>query len=63
MNVKRGAHMKKHTGPDDNNEKELAQLKEALGIDPTLSPDRLKNELKQLVERKVISNYKINKEK
>jgi hypothetical protein len=56
-------HLKKHSGSDDNNEKELAQLKEVLGIDPTLSPDRLKNELKQLVERKVISNYKINKEK
>lgn len=47
---------------DDSNEKVLAFLKEQFGIlNP--SPDQLRNALKELSSRKVISKYTIKSEK
>jgi hypothetical protein len=43
---------------NDSNEKELAFLKEQLGI-VNPSPDQLRNALKELASRKVISNFTI----
>jgi hypothetical protein len=48
---------------DHDNEKELTMLKEKLGIDKDISPDELQRALKQLASRKVISDFKIKKEK
>lgn len=47
---------------NDNNEKELAFLKKELGIENP-SPDQLKNALKELSSRKVISKFTIKKDK
>lgn len=48
---------------NDNNEKELTSLiKEQLGlVNP--SPDQLKNALKELSSRKIISKFSIKSEK
>jgi hypothetical protein len=46
---------------NDSNEKELAFLKQ-LGIENP-SPDQLKNALKELASRKVISKFAIKKDK
>jgi hypothetical protein len=43
---------------NDNNEKQLAFLKEQLGI-VNPSPDQLRNALKDLASRKVISKFNI----
>lgn len=47
---------------NDSNEKELAFLKEKLGIENP-SPDQLKNALKELSSRKVISKFTIKSHK
>lgn len=47
---------------NDNNEKELAFLRNELGIENP-SPDQLKKALKELSARKAISNFSIKKEK
>lgn len=46
----------------DNNDKELAFLKEQLGLDNP-SPDELRSALKELASRKVISNFSIKSNK
>lgn len=46
-----------------DNEKELLMLREKLGIDPNISPDRLREVLKQLANNKAIAGYKIKNEK
>jgi DNA-binding Lrp family transcriptional regulator len=48
---------------DHDNEKELQLLQEKLGITKNISPDQLKNALKNLVNDKVISDFKIKHEK
>jgi len=50
------------TRQEDNNEKQLAYLKEQLGINNP-SPDQLREALKDLAQRKVISKFSIKKEK
>ncbi|CAM3609004.1 hypothetical protein [Marinicrinis lubricantis] len=54
--------MKGKKTAEDHNEKELKLLKEKLGID-NLSPDGLRDALKQLTDKKVIADFKIKKEK
>ncbi|MDQ1914672.1 hypothetical protein RAC89_30275 [Paenibacillus sp. GD4] len=46
----------------EDNEKELAFLKEQLGINNP-SPDQLKKALKELASRKVISKFTIKSDK
>jgi hypothetical protein len=47
---------------NDNNDKELAYLKEMLGIENP-SPDQLRSALKELASRKVITNFTIKSDK
>jgi signal recognition particle subunit SEC65 len=47
---------------NDSNEKELSFLKKELGIENP-SPDQLRNALKELSSRKIISNFTIKKDK
>lgn len=47
---------------NDNNDKQLAYLKEMFGIENP-SPDQLREALKELTNRKVISKFNIKKEK
>jgi hypothetical protein len=46
----------------DSNEKELSYLKNELGIENP-SPDQLRNALKELSSRKIISKFTIKKDK
>ncbi|WP_274365575.1 hypothetical protein [Paenibacillus thermotolerans] len=55
--------MKPNNTDDLANEKELLRLKEKLGIDPTVSPDQLRDALKGMVNNKSITGYKVKKEK
>lgn len=48
------------SGKNENNERELAFLKEELGIENP-SPDQLKHALKELASKKVISKFSIKK--
>jgi len=48
---------------DADYEKEYALLKERLGLSADVSPDRLKNALKEMANKKVIADFKIKHEK
>lgn len=43
--------------------KQLRQLQDRLGLEGTLSPDKLREALKGLAAKKVIDDYKIKNEK
>lgn len=53
---------KKPPSEADDNQAAFERLRE-LGIDKSMSPDQLKNTLKQLVSNQVISDFKLKKEK
>lgn len=49
--------------PTEENAKALARMKDELGIDPSVSPDKLRGALKRMVADKKIADYRINSEK
>jgi hypothetical protein len=58
--IKRG--VRSMSAKNDSNEKELALLKATLGIENP-SPDQLRQALKELASRKVITKYSIKSDK
>lgn len=48
---------------DADYEKEYALLKQRLGLDKEVSPDQLRSALRDMVNHKVITDYKIKNEK
>lgn|GEM_PF-3158674 len=55
--------MKKRTHSDEDHNLEAFEKLTELGLDKSMSPDQLKDALRQLVNRKVIADFKVKKEK